>query len=80
MQTSLQDPKKLEQLSDKLYKKYGKPLEKEHWGKLLAVSQGGKTILGTDLLELAQKASKILGPGNFIFKIGDIAVGKWRKL
>ncbi len=72
-----QDPKKLEQLSDRLYKEYGKPLEKEHRGEFLAVSQKGKMILGTNLLKLAQKASKILGPGNFIFKIGDIAVGKW---
>lgn len=73
-----QDPKKLEKLSDKLYTKYGKPLEKEHWGKFVAVSQKGKTILGTNLLELAQKASRTLGPGNFIFKVGEIAVGKWR--
>lgn len=73
-----QDPKKLEQLSNKLYKKYGKPLEKEHWGEFLAVSQKGKAILGTNLLKLAQKASKTFGPGNFIFKVGEIAVGKWR--
>lgn len=73
-----QDSKKLEQLSDKLYKKYGKPLEKEHWGKFLAVSQKGNTILGNNLLEVAQRAVKTLGHGNFIFKVGDIAVGKWR--
>lgn len=73
-----QDSKKLEQLSDKLYKKYGKPLEKEHWGKFIAVSQKGKTILGTNLLKLVQKASKTFGPGNFIFKVGEVAVGKWR--
>lgn len=72
------NPKKLGQLSDKLYKKYGQPLESEHWGKFLAVSQKGKTLLGTDLLELAQKAAKILGPGNFLFKVGEKAVGKWR--
>ena len=78
MQSLNQDPKKIEQLSDKLYKKYGKPLEKEHWGEFLAVSQKGKTILGTNLLKLAQKALKVLGPGNFIFKLGEIAVGKWR--
>ncbi len=73
-----QDPKKLELMSGKLYTKYGKPLEKEHWGQFLAVSQKGKTILGTNLFELAKKASKNFGPGNFIFKVGDIAVGKWR--
>lgn len=73
-----EDPKKLGQLSDKLYKKYGKPLEKEHWGKFLAVSQKGKTLLGEDLLELARKASKTFGSGNFLFKVGEKAVGKWR--
>ncbi|TSC88023.1 MAG: hypothetical protein G01um10147_254 [Microgenomates group bacterium Gr01-1014_7] len=73
-----QDSKRLEQLSDKLYKKYGKPLEGEHWGEFLAVSQKGKTILGETLLEVAQKASSILGLGNFIFKVGEKAVGKWR--
>lgn len=78
MEALTQDPKKLEKLSDKLYKKYGKPLEGEHWGKFLAVSRKGKTLLGTNLLELAQKASKIFGPGNFIFKVGEIAVWKWR--
>lgn len=72
------DPKKIGQLSDRLYKKYGKPLEKEHWGEFLAVSQKGKTLLDADLLALAQKASKTLGSGNFLFKVGEKAVGKWR--
>lgn len=76
MKTS-QDPKKLEQFSDNLYEKYGKPLEQKHWGEFLAVSQKGKILLGKNLLELAQKASKTFGPGNFIFKVGEIAVGKW---
>lgn len=73
-----QNPKKLEQLSENLYQQYGKPLEKGHWGKFLAVSQKGKTILGENLLDVAQKASIVLGPGNFIFKVGEKAVGKWR--
>lgn len=75
-----QDPKKLEQLSDKLYEKYGKPLEQEHWGEFLAVSQKGKIILGDNLYEVIRKASDAFGPENFVYKVGDIAVGKWLKI
>ncbi|MGH2442765.1 MAG: hypothetical protein ACRDFX_06340 [Chloroflexota bacterium] len=60
-----------------LYEQYGKPLEQEHAGEYLAVSPRGKTLLGTDLLTITKEATKSFGPGNFIFKIGDIAVGKW---
>lgn len=78
MKTS-QDSKKLEQLSDKLYKKYGKPLEKSHIGDFLAVSFKGKTILGHDLLEVVKEASNVFGPANsIVFKIGQISVWKWR--
>jgi len=60
-----------------LYEQFGKPLEQEHAGEYIAVSPGGKTLLGTDLLTVTKEATKTFGPGNFIFKIGDIAVGKW---
>lgn len=74
-----QDPKKLEQLSDQLYKKYGKPMEKEHIGKYLAVSFQGKTFLGNNLYEVAKRASDTFGPANsIVYKVGDIAVWKWR--
>lgn len=74
-----QDPKKLEKLSDKLYEKYGKPLEKSHKGEYIAVSFKGGTILGQDLYDVVKKAVDAFGPANsFIFKVGDIAVWKWR--
>lgn len=60
-----------------LYEQFGKPLEQKHAGEYIAVSPGGKTLLGTDLLTVTKEATKTFGPGNFIFKIGDIAVGKW---
>lgn len=75
-----QDPKQLEQLYDKLYKKYGKQLEKDHKGEYLAISQKGKTILGGNLYEVAKKATDIFGPGNFVYKVGEKAVGKWLKI
>lgn len=74
-----QDTKKLEQLSENLYQQYGKPLEKGHKGEFLAVSFKGKTILGQDLLEIAERVVENFGPANsFIFKIGDMSVWKWR--
>ena len=63
--------------SDSLYERYGKPLEKTYRGKYIAISQTGKTLISDNVLGLMQKAKTTLGPGNFIFKIGDRAVGKW---
>lgn len=61
----------------RLYEQYGKPLERDHPGEYLAVSPKGQTLLGDDLLTLSKEATKHSGPGNVIFKIGDIAVGEW---
>jgi hypothetical protein len=67
----------LKEQSDALYERYGKPLEKTHWGKFIAISNAGKTLIADTILELMQQAKTALGPGNFIFKIGEPAVGKW---
>ena len=71
-------PKKplLEQ-SEALYERYGKPLEKTERGKYIAISQDGKTLIADTVFDLMQQAKAKLGPGNFIFKIGERAVGKW---
>ena len=65
------------QQSDALYERYGKPLEKTHRGKYVAISQAGKTLIADTVVALMQKAKTTLGPGNFIFKIGERVVGKW---
>ena len=65
-------------LYDELYERYGKPLEAEHRGEYLAVSPKGRTVLGETLLEVAQRAVNELGSGNFVYKVGEPAVGKWR--
>ncbi len=75
-----QDPKKLEQLYEKLYKRYGKRLERDHKGEYLAISQKGQTILGQNLYEVAKKASDAFGSGNFVYRIGEKAVGRWLKI
>lgn len=68
----------LKKQADELYERYGKPLEAEHWGEYLAISPKGEIILGFSPLEAAQKATEAFGRGIFLFKVGEIAVYKWR--
>lgn len=68
----------IEQLYDRFYEQYGKPLEAEHCGEYVAVSPRGETILGATLLDVAQQAKIRFGTGSFIYKVGERAVGTWR--
>lgn len=68
----------LEQRYEAMYDRYGKPLESEYGGKYLAVSPRGETLLGVSLREVARQATARFGPGNFVYKVGERAVGKWR--
>ena len=72
------DQQQVQQRYDALYEKYGKPLEAQHRGEFLAVSSTGQTLLGPTLLDVAQQATARFGPGHFLFKIGERAVGRWR--
>jgi len=63
---------------DALYEKYGKPLERDHWGEFVAISSEGKTVVGHDLHEVSTEATKNLGRGHFLFKIGEKVLGKIR--
>lgn len=79
MQTSqLQNQQELERQYDDLYEKFGKPFEKKHKGKYLAISQRGEILLGTNLSEVSVKADEKFGAGNFVYKVGERSVGKWR--
>ena len=70
--------KQAEKIGDKLYEKYGKPLEKDHWGEFIVISQKGQTLLGEDMNVVAFKALKLFGPGGFLFKVGEKVVGRMR--
>jgi hypothetical protein len=65
-------------LGDRLYEQYARPFEAEHWGEFVAIAEDGRTLLGADLLEVAQRAKEYLGQGTYLFKVGERAVGKWR--
>ena len=63
---------------DDLYDQYAKPLEREHTGEFVAISQDGRVLVGKDLHELVRQASKAFGPENHVFKVGERVIGKWR--
>ena len=72
------DQEQLKREANRLYERYAKPLEAEHTGKYIAISPAGQVILGDTMLEVAQKATETFGRGNFVFKLGPRAVGRWR--
>jgi hypothetical protein len=61
-----------------LYEQYGKPLEAEHTGEYVVISNSGNTIVGKSLMEVVTDAINKFGKGHFIFKIGSRAVGSFR--
>lgn len=63
---------------DRLYEQYGRPLEREHWGRYLAVSPDGDWVVGDSPLAVSKKASHTFGPGGYLYKIGAIDLGRIR--
>jgi hypothetical protein len=61
-----------------LYEQYGKPLERDHRGEYVVISDSGKTVVGKSLNEAMAHAIEIFGKGHFVFKIGSRAVGSFR--
>jgi hypothetical protein len=63
---------------DQLYERFGKPLEAEHWGQFAAIAPDGRVYLAPTMVEAAEQADSEFGPGVYLFKVGERAVGKWR--
>jgi hypothetical protein len=61
-----------------LYEQYGKPLETDHKGEYVVISDSGKTIVGKSLTEVVINAIDTFGKGHFVFKIGSRAIGSFR--
>ena len=74
------DQDQLNRQFDELYAKFGKPLEASHRGEYLAIAPDGRTLTGATLLEVLERADAQFGKGNFLYKIGERAVGKWLDL
>lgn len=63
---------------DRLYKRYGEPLEKEHWGSLVAIGPEGDVLFGEDPDRLFMDAMERFGSGNFAFtRVGERVLGEW---
>ena len=67
-----------ERQAELLYDTYGKPLEADHTGEYVAISADGETVVGLDLLDVSDRALESFGQGSFLFKVGEVAIGKWR--
>ena len=65
--------------AESLYRQYGKPLEKEHWGEYVSIFPDGRWVLGPSRLEALDQALAQFGAGSFVFKVGDKVVGRWRR-
>ena len=64
---------------DRLYERYGRPLEAEHAGEFVAISDDGRVVLGLDELVLAMEALSQFGTGAFALRrIGADAEIRWR--
>jgi hypothetical protein len=72
------EQQKVKQEADRLYERYAKPLEAEHRGQYIALSPIGQVIVGATAYDVAQQATERFGRGNFLFKLGPRAVGRWR--
>lgn len=70
--------RELQERSKQLYERYGKPLEREHWGAYVAIFPDGQTFVGSDLQDVADRAFASFGPGSFLFRVGQRVVWKFR--
>jgi hypothetical protein len=61
-----------------VYEQFGKPLEADHWGRYVAITSDGRTLLGDTLYDVSEQATEAFGYGSFLFKVGERAVGKIR--
>ncbi len=66
------------QQSDRIYDRYVRPLERDHRGEYAAVATDGRLVLAPSLPEVMKRAEQVLPPGAFLFKVGEIAVDRWR--
>ncbi len=67
--------------TDRLYERYGKPLEAEHWGKYAAIHQDGRTIVDEYMDVLGHRARAELGEGPMLItRVGERSSGGAPKL
>ena len=69
----------LSQQAQKLYERYGVPLEAEHSGDFIAISTQGKVVRAPTLQQVLDLSLEQLGKGSYVFRVGaDRSVITWR--
>jgi len=63
---------------DALYDKYVLPIETEHFGQYVVVTEDGRMVFASTLTDVDFKAREKLGRGTFTFKVGERSVGRLR--
>jgi hypothetical protein len=73
--------KKRAKQDDQLYERFGRPLESTHQGEFVAISDDGRTIVGSNELAVASQAIQQFGRGSFALRrIGAPAEAHWRRI
>lgn len=62
---------------DRLYERYARHLEGEHWGEYVAIAENGQTVFGPSEYAVAQEAIARFGRGSRLFRIGERVLGRW---
>ena len=66
------------QQAERLYERFGKPLESAHSGEFVAIAPDGRTVLGASLVEAIERGTLTFGPGSYVFRIGEGVAATWR--
>ena len=70
--------KEQQELGDRLYATYAKPLEADHYGEYIAIAADGRFVLAATAYDAAVKGEKQFGAGAFLFKVGERVLGRLR--
>jgi len=72
--------KEQQELGNRLYETYAKPLEADHYGEYIAIASDGRFVLGATDVDTIVRANKEFGPGVFLFRVGERVMGRLRWL
>lgn len=62
----------------RIYDLHVKPLEHAHKGECALVTPDGEVVFAPTLVDVMQRAHERANVANYIFKVGDVALGKLR--
>lgn len=66
------------QEAHRIYDLHVKPIEHAHKGEYALVTADGQVVFAPTLEDVMLRAHERANPDNYIFKVGDVALGKIR--